>query len=59
MACRNAYRTNAVEAGSYQTSITVPVVANNVIRLLFGVDSRFQANDLLLIRKHPAAHLLL
>ena len=47
MACRNAYRTNAVEAGSYQTSITVPVVANNVNRLLFGVDSRFQANDLL------------
>jgi hypothetical protein len=49
MACRNAYRTKAiqVEARSTLSSITEPVVAKSVNRLLFGVDSKIQANDLL------------
>jgi hypothetical protein len=49
MACRNAYKTQKinVEADVVQTSISEPVVAQNVERLLFGVDSKIQANDLL------------
>ena len=49
MACRNAYKIKAkkVEAEIVQPSITEPVVAKTVNRLLFGVDSRIQANDLL------------
>ena len=49
MACRNAYKTQKinVEAEVVQTSISEPVVAQNVERLLFGVDSKIQANDLL------------
>lgn len=47
MACRNAYRTSAIEANLYLPSITVPEVMNTVNRMLFGVDSHFQANDLL------------
>ena len=49
MACRNAYKTNFVmaEADVAQTSITEPKVAQTVNRLLFGVDSKTQANDLL------------
>ena len=49
MACRNAYKTQKinVEADVVQTSISEPVVAKNVERLLFGVDSKIQANDLL------------
>ena len=49
MACKNAYKTKTIlqEAGVAQISITEPVVAQNVGRLLFGVDSRVQANDLL------------
>ena len=49
MACRNAYRTKAmnIEADVVQTSITEPVVAKTVTRLLFGVDSKHPANDLL------------
>ena len=49
MACRNAYKTkNTVEeADVEQTSITEPKVAKTVDRLLFGVDSKIQANDLL------------
>ncbi len=49
MACRNAYRTRTIinEADVAQTSITEPVVAKTVNRLLFGVDSKIQANDLL------------
>ena len=49
MACRNAYRTKNImeEADVAQTSITEPVVANSVNRLLFGVDSNTKANDLL------------
>ena len=47
MACRNAYKTIIVEADVAQTSISEPVVAKSVNRLLFGVDSKIQANDLL------------
>ena len=49
MACRGAFKSNniIVEADLAQTSITEPVVAQNVDRLLFGVDSEIQANDLL------------
>ena len=49
MACRNAYRTQNIieEADVDQTSISEPVVAKSVNRLLFGVDSKIQANDLL------------
>ena len=49
MACRNAYKTNFMmaEADVAQTSITEPAVAQKVDRLLFGVDSKTQANDLL------------
>ena len=49
MACRNAYRMRTImtEAGVSQTSISEPVVAKTVDRLLFGVDSKIQANDLL------------
>ena len=49
MACRNAYRTKTiqVEAKSTLSSITEPVVAKSVDRLLFGADSKIQANDLL------------
>ncbi len=49
MACRNAYKTNAVqiEAEIANTSATMPEVAKTVNRLLFGVDSKIQANDLL------------
>lgn len=49
MACRNAYKVNTtkVEAEVAQPSITMPTVAKTVNRLLFGVDSKIQANDLL------------
>lgn len=49
MACRNAYKTKKImeEAEVVQTSVTEPVVAQTVNRLLFGVDSKTQANDLL------------
>ena len=49
MACRNAYKTNNIieEVDVAQTSISEPVVAKSVNRLLFGVDSKIQANDLL------------
>ena len=47
MSCRNAYKTIISEADVAQTSITVPAVAKTVGRLLFGVDSKTQANDLL------------
>lgn len=49
MACRNAYKTNAVqiEAEIANTPVTMPEVAKTVNRLLFGVDSKIQANDLL------------
>jgi len=49
MACRNAHRTNTIPAGAgaFQSSITQPAVADRVDRLLFGVDSKVQANDLL------------
>ena len=49
MACRNAYKTQKmnVEADVVESSITEPVVAKTVTRLLFGVDSRHPANDLL------------
>jgi hypothetical protein len=49
MACRNAYKTqNSIkEADVAQTSISEPIVAKSVDRLLFGVDSKTQADDLL------------
>ena len=51
MACRNAYTAPAViseaEIEVVQQSISEPVVAKSVERLLFGVDSKIQANDLL------------
>ncbi len=49
MACRNAYKTKVVqvEAEVANTSVTMPAVAKTVNRLLFGVDSKIQANDLL------------
>ena len=49
MACRNAYKTKNIieETDIAQTSISEPVVAKSVTRLLFGVDSKIQANDLL------------
>ena len=49
MACRNAYKTKTMnlEADSVQASIIAPIVAKDVGRLLFGVDSKIQANDLL------------
>ena len=49
MACRNAYKTQKmnVEADVVETSISEPAVAQTVTRLLFGVDSKHPANDLL------------
>lgn len=49
MACRNAYKTETinVEVDKVQPSLTEPVVTTIVDRLLFGVDSKTQANDLL------------
>ena len=49
MACRNAYRTRRVnrEVAENKTPISEPAVAKTVDRLLFGVDSKTQANDLL------------
>ncbi|MBQ2766599.1 MAG: DUF1906 domain-containing protein [Clostridia bacterium] len=49
MACRNAYRTKTMnaEAQVAQPSVSEPVVAKSVNRLLFGVDAKIQANDLL------------
>lgn len=47
MACRNAFRTKTMinETDVVQSSISVPTVAKTVDRLLFGVDSKIQAND--------------
>ena len=49
MACRNAYKTKNIieEVNIAETSISESVVAKSVNRLLFGVDSEIQANDLL------------
>ena len=49
MACRNAYRAQTVvaEAVTPQSTIKEPSVPKTVNRLLFGVDSKIQANDLL------------
>lgn len=49
MACRNAFRTQTLMEGSdvAQTSVSKAIAAKNVDRLLFGVDSEIQANDLL------------
>ena len=49
MACRKAYITEDVITGTdiAQDAISEPVVAKSVNRLLFGVDSKIQANDLL------------
>ena len=53
MACRNAYKTKNImeEAEVVQISVTEPVVSQTVNRLLFGVDSKIQANDLLQIKE--------
>ena len=47
MACRNAYKTKTIteEPDVIQPSVTEPIVAQKVDRLLFGVDSKIQAND--------------
>lgn len=49
MACRDAYKTqtNKIEIEVAKTTITAPLVAAKVERLLFGVDSKIQADDLL------------
>ena len=49
MACRNAYRTRTARGGAEanKTSVSEPAVSKTVDRLLFGVDSKIQANDLL------------
>ena len=48
MACRNAYKIRTMdEAEVAKASISEPVVKKRVGRLLFGVDSEIQANDLL------------
>lgn len=49
MACRKTYRNRTKPAGVdvLQSIITQPAVADHVDRLLFGVDSKIQANDLL------------
>ena len=49
MACRNAYKTKNMikETDVAHVSISEPIVAKSVNRLLFGVDSKIQANDLL------------
>lgn len=49
MACRDAYKTRTIieEAEVTQASVLEPIVAPSVGRLLFGVDSKIQANDLL------------
>lgn len=49
MACRNAYKIKTMieEADVAKASISQPTVAKTVNRLLFGVDSKIQANDLL------------
>lgn len=54
MACRDAYKTKTMmdETDVVQASVTEPVVAQNVERLLFGVDSKNQANDLLQFRRN-------
>lgn len=48
MACRKYINTKAMtETGAGQYSVTTPAVEQTVDRLLFGVDSQIQANDLL------------
>lgn len=49
MACRNAYKTKTIntETDAVQTSVTAHAAEEKVSRLLFGVDSKVQANDLL------------
>ena len=49
MACRNAYKSENIieEADVAQTSISDPIVSKSANRLLFGIDSKIQANDLL------------
>ena len=49
MACRNAYQINETKLAVEETkqNVTAPVIEKTVNRLLFGVDSRIQTNDLL------------
>ncbi len=49
MACRNAYmaKTVSYEPEVIEASVSEPIVVQNVSRLLFGADSKTQANDLL------------
>ncbi len=45
MACRNAYKTQNIieQADVASASVSEPLVAKSVNRLLFGVDSKIQA----------------
>lgn len=49
MACRNAYNATyfVEEPEVMQSSVSEPIVTQNVHQLLFGVDSKIQADDLL------------
>lgn len=51
MACRNAFQAKTINekanTAKPQTLVSVPAVAKTVNRLLFGADSKTQANDLL------------
>ena len=49
MACRKAYEAQIMDTqdDAVQASISQPVVAKTVARLLFGVHSKVQADDLL------------
>lgn len=49
MACRNAYRTKEAKTTVDTTpkTVTAPAIVKSAKRLLFGVDSKIQANDLL------------
>jgi len=49
MACRNAYNIKSTDMAAHAAThvVTAPVVEPNVDQLLFGVNSKTQANDLL------------
>ena len=47
MACRDAYKTMTNNVNGAETLAAAPVVAQKADRLLFGVDSETQANDVL------------
>ena len=47
MACKKAHKTTNAKAAVTQASVPQPAGAKHVDRLLFGVDSKIQANDML------------